>query len=70
MACAHSRARIGASNRISARITARCSSRSARQHGRKPDEQYERIERLVAGPYLELFARERRAGWDAWGNEV
>lgn len=41
-----------------------------REHSRKPDEQYERIERLVAGPYVELFARQARPGWDAWGNEV
>lgn len=41
-----------------------------RQHSRKPDGIHARIERLVAGPYVELFARERRAGWDAWGNQV
>lgn len=41
-----------------------------REHSRKPDEQYERIEALVAGPYLELFARHTRPGWTAWGNEV
>lgn len=41
-----------------------------RAHSRKPDEQYERIERLYAGPYLELFARQQRQGWDAWGNET
>lgn len=41
-----------------------------REHSRKPDEQYERIERLVAGPYLELFARATRPGWCSWGNEV
>ena len=41
-----------------------------REHSRKPDEIHGRIERLVAGPYLELFARQRRPGWDAWGNEV
>lgn len=42
-----------------------------RQHSRKPPCQYERIERLVDGPYLELFARnEPRAGWTKWGNEV
>jgi N6-adenosine-specific RNA methylase IME4 len=41
-----------------------------REHSRKPDCVYQRIERLVAGPYLELFARARRPGWDAWGNEV
>jgi N6-adenosine-specific RNA methylase IME4 len=41
-----------------------------RQHSRKPNCVYERIEQLVAGPYLELFARTRREGWEAWGNEL
>jgi N6-adenosine-specific RNA methylase IME4 len=41
-----------------------------REHSRKPDCVHERIERLVAGPYLELFARRKRAGWTVWGNEV
>lgn len=41
-----------------------------RQHSRKPDCVHERIERLVAGPYLELFARAPREGWTVWGNET
>lgn len=41
-----------------------------REHSRKPDEQYARIEALVAGPYLELFARQERPGWASWGNET
>lgn len=41
-----------------------------REHSRKPDEIYSRIEALVAGPYLEMFARQAWPGWDAWGNEV
>jgi N6-adenosine-specific RNA methylase IME4 len=41
-----------------------------REHSRKPDEQYARIERLVAGPYLELFARQQWPGWTAVGDEV
>lgn len=41
-----------------------------REHSRKPDRIYERIERLVPGPYLELFARTHRRGWSAWGDEV
>jgi len=41
-----------------------------REHSRKPDCVHEHIERLVAGPYLELFARQRRPGWDCWGNEI
>ena len=38
-----------------------------REHSRKPDEAYERIEALCEGPYLEIFARARRPGWDALG---
>lgn len=41
-----------------------------REHSRKPDEMYEMIERLVEGPYVELFARHTRHGWDAVGNEA
>lgn len=41
-----------------------------RQHSRKPDCVHGRIERLVAGPYLELFARAPREGWTVWGNET
>lgn len=35
-----------------------------REHSRKPDEVRERIMRLVPGPYLELFARQRADGFD------
>lgn len=41
-----------------------------RRHSQKPDEQYGNIERLLEGPYIELFARRRRPGWDALGNEI
>lgn len=41
-----------------------------REHSRKPDEVLEAIERLVPGPYVELFARRARPGWDAWGDEA
>jgi N6-adenosine-specific RNA methylase IME4 len=40
------------------------------RHSAKPDEFYARVERLVAGPYIELFARKRRPGWDCWGDEI
>ena len=36
----------------------------------KIEEQYAIIERCSPGPYLELFARRKRLGWDVWGNEV
>ena len=40
-----------------------------REHSRKPEEVYQRIERLLSGPYLELFARGTRPGWDSWGDQ-
>jgi N6-adenosine-specific RNA methylase IME4 len=41
-----------------------------REHSRKPDEMYSKIENLLSGPYIELFARTQRQGWDSWGNQV
>jgi N6-adenosine-specific RNA methylase IME4 len=46
-----------------------------REHSRKPDCTWDRIERLVTGPYLELFARPTspgltRPGWTSWGDEI
>ena len=42
-----------------------------REHSRKPDDQYRKIEALYPGKrYLELFARRKREGWDSWGNEI
>jgi N6-adenosine-specific RNA methylase IME4 len=36
----------------------------------KPPEFMDMVEATSPGPYIELFARSRRPGWDAWGNEV
>lgn len=41
-----------------------------REHSRKPDAMHSMAEALFAGPYLEMFARQRRRGWDTWGNET
>lgn len=38
-------------------------------HSRKPENLYELAE-AMPGPYVELFARRRREGWDAFGNEI
>jgi N6-adenosine-specific RNA methylase IME4 len=40
------------------------------EHSHKPEEQYAVIERCSPGPYLELFARRKRRGWQVCGNEV
>lgn len=40
-------------------------------HSRKPDEAFTAIDRMFPGlRRVELFARTRRPGWDAWGHEV
>lgn len=41
-----------------------------REHSRKPEEFYERVEQYSRGPYLELFARHKRQGWTCRGNET
>lgn len=41
-----------------------------REHSRKPDEFIPLIESCSSGPYIELFARGDRTGWDMWGNQA
>ena len=54
------------SNKVSSAILA-----PRREHSRKPDEVRERIVELFGDiPRVELFARQKVAGWDSWGNEV
>jgi N6-adenosine-specific RNA methylase IME4 len=39
-------------------------------HSVKPDTFYDLVEEASPGPYLELFARRQRLGWDAIGDEI
>lgn len=41
-----------------------------REHSRKPDEFIDLLENCSSAPYLELFARGSRNGWDMWGNQA
>jgi N6-adenosine-specific RNA methylase IME4 len=41
-----------------------------REHSRKPDELYPIIEACSPGPFLELFARGVRPGWETWGHQA
>lgn len=58
------------------RATAECSpsimfsAEAERVHSRKPACFRNIVERLYAGPYLELFARELHPGWTSWGDDV
>ena len=40
------------------------------EHSRKPAEFLSIVERCSPGPYLEMFARQDRARWTSWGNEL
>lgn len=53
------------SNDVAQIITAK-----RRGHSAKPPSVRNRIERLLDGPKLELFARSKAPGWLAWGNEI
>ena len=39
-------------------------------HSRKPEAFLDLVEQVSPGPYLELFARRQRLGWDTWGNQA
>jgi N6-adenosine-specific RNA methylase IME4 len=39
------------------------------RHSEKPDAFYDLVEQISVGPYLEMFARRARFGWDYWGDE-
>jgi N6-adenosine-specific RNA methylase IME4 len=62
-------ARRGAAKRIAKNIR-ELILEPVREHSRKPDEAFRRIERYAAGPFIDLFSRENREGWTSWGNET
>ena len=39
------------------------------RHSTKPDAFFDMVERVSPGPYLEMFSRRARFGWQTWGNE-
>jgi N6-adenosine-specific RNA methylase IME4 len=39
-------------------------------HSQKPEHFLDMVEQASPGPYLELWSRRRRLGWDVWGNQV
>lgn len=42
----------------------------SKKHSAKPAGALDLIESLSDGPYLEMFARSQRLGWDTWGNQA
>lgn len=43
---------------------------SSKRHSAKPDIFYDIVKQVSPSPRLEMFAREKREGFDAWGNEI
>jgi len=41
-----------------------------REHSRKPDSFYELVDKICLGRKLEYFSREKRNGWDIFGNDI
>ena len=64
--------RIGTLKRLGVRVNSTWFNwpRMYRQHSRKPDAFLDMVERVSPGPYLEMFARRQRLGWDTWGNQA
>jgi N6-adenosine-specific RNA methylase IME4 len=56
--------------RKAGRTQVNCIATRKRDHSRKPEEMYDLIEQCSYGPFLELFARDKRKGWTQWGNEI
>jgi N6-adenosine-specific RNA methylase IME4 len=43
---------------------------SRKGHSQKPDLFIDLIGQMSPGPYVELFARRQRLGWDTWGDQA
>jgi N6-adenosine-specific RNA methylase IME4 len=52
------------------RWTQPCRGNGGKIHSAKPDGSYDLVMQASPGPYLELFSRTARLGWDTWGNEA
>ena len=45
-------------------------SEPRREHSRKPDSFFEMMDEMTVGRKLEYFSREKREGWEVFGNDV
>jgi N6-adenosine-specific RNA methylase IME4 len=60
---------VGAPKRVNAGVP-RLIVSPRREHSRKPEDIWGRIEKLVDGPYLEMFGREQHGEWTVMGDEA
>ena len=59
----------GAPERLATLPSATFSIARRSKHSTKPEAWLDHIEQISPGPYVELFSRRHRLGWDVWGNE-
>jgi N6-adenosine-specific RNA methylase IME4 len=55
---------------LETRNFATCFYALRREHSRKPDKFYELVKRVSPAPRIDMFSREKRDGFDQYGNEV
>lgn len=63
-------ARRGSPEFIDTKAFPVCFNAPRREHSRKPDEFYDVIRRVTAGPRIDVFSRESREGFSTFGNEA
>jgi N6-adenosine-specific RNA methylase IME4 len=59
----------GSPRRLSRMASAVVTTSAPKQHSKKPECWLDHIEAVSPGPYLEMFARRARFGWDYWGDQ-
>lgn len=59
----------GAPGRLSRLPNAVIEHSQTKEHSKKPELFLDLVEQLSPSPYLEMFSRRARIGWDVWGNE-
>jgi N6-adenosine-specific RNA methylase IME4 len=59
----------GTPERLSKMPSAVVTTAAPKQHSKKPEAFLDFIEQVSPGPYVELFSRRARFGWDYWGDQ-